>query len=130
MRSRIKAPLYLALLTAIMLLTGTKTTESGAWSEWIPIKDGHQNLLSYRYQHVSDRAIEFEIKNDYDQDARFYLEINTRWDWLPYGKEVDYVYANFKVDARQVYVQPIRGSTVIGVKVKNLVLKESVNPPL
>ncbi len=130
MKSIVKIPLYLALLAVVMLLTAAKTTESTAWSEWIPIKDGQQNLLSYRYQHLNDRAIQFEVKNDYDQDAKFYLEINTRWDWLPYGKEVDYVYGNFKVDARQVFTQPIRGSAVIGVKVKNLVLRESVNPPL
>jgi|GEM_PF-2096865 hypothetical protein len=130
MKSIVKFPLYFALLAVVMLLTAAKTTESTAWSEWISINDGHQNLLSYRYQHLNDRAMQFEIRNDYDQDAKFYLEINTRWDWLPYGKEVDYVYANFKVDARQVFAQPIRGSAVIGVKVKNLVFRESVNPPL
>ncbi|MCS6988252.1 MAG: hypothetical protein NZM06_01925 [Chloroherpetonaceae bacterium] len=125
-----KLPLFLASLACAMLLSAARTSESAAWSDWIPIKDGHQNLLSYRYQHLSDRAMQFEIKNDYDQDARFYLEINTRWDWLPYGKEVDYVYGSFKVDARQIFTQPIRGSEIIGVKVKNLVLKETVNPPL
>ncbi len=130
MKSIVKFPLYLALLAVVMLLTASKTAEPTAWSDWIAIKDGQQNLLSYRYQHLSDRAIQFEVKNDYDQDAKFHLEINTRWDWLPYGKEVDYVYTSFKVDARSVFVQPIRGSAVIGVKVKNLVLRESVNPPL
>lgn len=130
MKRIVKFPLYLSLLVFALFLTAAKTAETAAWSDWIPIKDGHQNLLSYRYQHLNDRAIQFEVKNDYDQDAKFYLEINTRWDWLPYGKDVDYVYGSFKVDARQVFVQPIRGSAVVGVKVKNLVLKESVNPPL
>lgn len=130
MKSIVKFPLFFALLAVVMLLTAAKTSESAAWSDWVSIRDGHQNLLSYRVQHLNDRAIEFEIKNEYDQDAKFHLEINTRWDWLPYGKDVDYVYGNFKVDARQVFVQPIRGSAVVGVKVKNLVLRESVNPPL
>lgn len=130
MKRIVKLPLFFGLLFVAMLLTAARTSEPAPWSDWIPIKDGHQNLLSYRYQHLSDRAMQFEIKNDYDQDARFYLEINTRWDWLPYGKEVDYVYGNFKVEARQIFTQPIRGSEIIGVKVKNLVLKETVNPPL
>lgn len=130
MKTVAKFSLFFALLAVVLLLTAAKTAESTTWSEWITIKDGHQNLLSYRYQHLSERAIQFEIKNDYDQDASFYLEINTRWDWLPYGKEVDYVYGNFKVEARQISAQPIRGSAVIGVSVKNLVLNESVNPPL
>jgi hypothetical protein len=130
MKSIVKFPLFFALLAVSMLLTAAKTSEPAAWSDWVSIRDGQQNLLSYRVQHLNDRAIQFEVKNEYDQDAKFYLEINTRWDWLPYGKDVDYVYGNFKVDARQVFMQPIRGSAVVGVKVKNLVLRESVNPPL
>jgi hypothetical protein len=125
-----KISLFLLFLGLTLMLSAAKTNESAAWSEWISLKDGQQNLLSYRYQHLSERAIQFEVRNDYDQDAVFHLEINTRWEWLPNGKEVDYVYNRFKVDARQIFTQPIRGTAVTDVKVKNLSLKETANAPL
>lgn len=125
-----KLSFFLLCLGLTLTLTAAKTNESAAWSDWVTLKDGQQNLLAYRYQHLSDRAIQFEVRNDYDQDATFLLEINTRWEWLPNGKEVDYVYNRFKVDARQVFTQPIRGTAVTGVKVKNLALKETANAPL
>ncbi|MDX2129793.1 MAG: hypothetical protein SFU91_12235 [Chloroherpetonaceae bacterium] len=117
---------FFAILLLAVVISGNygftnSTKPAGAWSDWVQLKDGRQDLIYFRYQQVTDQSMVVEIRNDYKKAASGFVEIATMWNWC--GYQIDYV-KEFNLQPGTSNTESIRGSKILGVRALKISLKE------